>query len=123
MTQVHDAFQDKNLYFTEQMILHNQRGRPRTIAESIQRVVIGATRNWSRNVLLWNLAGDPKFGPHTSDGGCPICQGALTLDGDNVQRNIAYYTVAQLSKVVPPNSVRIDSTELGGTTLESCATV
>jgi glucosylceramidase len=111
MTQVHDAFQDKNLYFTEQMIIDNQRGRPHAIAESIQRVVIGATRNWSRNVLLWNLAADPKFGPHTNDGGCPICQGAITLDGDNVQRNIAYYTIAQLSKFVPPNSVRIDSTE------------
>src|SRR5258708_1827173 len=50
-------------------------------------------------------------GPHPKDGGCPICQGAITLDGDNVQRNTAYYTIAQLSKFVPPNSVRIDSTE------------
>jgi glucosylceramidase len=40
------------------------------------RVVIGVTRNWSRNVLLWNLAADPNAGPHTNDDGCPVCYGA-----------------------------------------------
>ena len=31
--------------------------------------MIGATRNWSRNVLLWNLAADPQNGrtPTTED--------------------------------------------------------
>jgi glucosylceramidase len=74
--------------------------------------MIGGTRNWSRNVLLWNLAADPDNGPHTNDGGCTGCQGAVTLDGNQVTRNLAYYTVAHFSKFVPPGSVRIASNEL-----------
>ena len=27
-----------------------------------KRLIIGTPRNWSRNVLLWNLAADPSFG-------------------------------------------------------------
>ena len=86
------------------------------IAEPVARVVIGAMRNWSRNVLLWNLAADASFGPHTGDGGCPVCEGAITLAGDKVQRILAYYTIAQASKFVPPGSVRIASSasELDG---------
>src|SRR6201996_4894827 len=69
-------------------------------------------RNWARNVLLWNLAADPKFGPHTDNGGCPVCEGAITLDGNKVTRNLAYYTVGHAAKFVPPGSVRVDSNEL-----------
>jgi glucosylceramidase len=82
------------------------------IASALSRVLVGATRNWSRNVLLWNLAADPRFGPHTNNGGCPVCEGAITLDGNHVTRNIAYYTIAHASKFVPPGSVRIESNTL-----------
>jgi glucosylceramidase len=67
-------------------------------------------RNWSRNSILWNLAADPLNDPHTDNGGCSMCQGALTIDGDKVVRNIAYYTIAHASKFVRPGSVRIHST-------------
>jgi len=110
MTEVHNAFPDKNLYFTEQSITDLSGGM--NVAKPEAWVVIGATRNWSRNVLLWNLAADPEFGPHTNDGGCTRCQGALTLDGDTVTRNLAYYTIAQASKFVRPGSVRIGSNDL-----------
>jgi glucosylceramidase len=82
------------------------------VAKPVARVIIGVTRNWSRNVLLWNLAADPNAGPHTNDGGCTGCYGALTIDGDNVTRLVAYYVVGQVSKFVPPGSVRIDSNTL-----------
>ncbi len=112
LSQVHDAVPDKNLYFTEQMVVeHTRDGVLEPVAVPVSRIVIGAMRNWSRTVLLWNLAADPGFGPHTNEGGCPVCQGAITLDGNTVSRNIAFYTVAQVSKFVPPGSVRIDSTE------------
>lgn len=111
MTKVHDAHPDKHIYFTEQMVI-DRPGDPKLhVAEPVKRVLIGATRNWSRNVLLWNLAADPQFGPHTSDGGCPICEGAITLDGNHVQRNVAYYVIAHASKFVPAGSRRIASTE------------
>jgi glucosylceramidase len=62
--------------------------------------------------LLWNLAADPHAGPHTNDGGCTGCFGAITLDGDQAQFNVAYYALAHFSKFVPPGSVRIGSNEL-----------
>ncbi len=112
MTAVHDAAPAKNIYFTEQMTVERaQNGGVEPIAVPVARVMIGATRNWSRDVLLWNLAADPAFGPHTADGGCPMCQGAITIDGDRVERNIGLYTVAQFSRFVPPGSVRIATDE------------
>jgi len=112
MTQVHEAFPTKNLYFTEQMVTDRDPAGAMHLSQPVARVVIGATRNWSKNVLLWNLAADPNNGPHTSNGGCPVCTGAITIDGDNVTRNVAYYTIAHASKFVPPGSVRIDSNTL-----------
>ena len=113
MSQVHDAYPNKNLYFTEQMVTGSVETRPSiNIAAPVRRLIIGATRNWSRNVLLWNLAADPKNEPHTGNGGCTMCQGAITIDGDTVSRNLAYYVVAHASKFVRPGSVRITSTSL-----------
>jgi glucosylceramidase len=115
LTKVHDAFPEKNLYFTEQMVIDASGGTATTnIADPVQRILIGATRNWSRNVLLWNLAADPDNNPHTNNGGCPVCQGAITLNGDAVTRNRAYYTLAHASKFVRPGSIRIDSNEPEG---------
>lgn len=112
LTEVHNSFPAKNLYFTEQMVVNRPDTSDMPVSKPVQRIVIGATRNWSRNVLLWNLAADPKFGPHTNNGGCPVCQGAITIDGNNVTRNLAYYTIAHASKFVRPGSVRIGSNDL-----------
>uniref|UniRef100_Q024E9 Glucosylceramidase n=1 Tax=Solibacter usitatus (strain Ellin6076) TaxID=234267 RepID=Q024E9_SOLUE len=113
MTQVHDQYPVKNLYFTEQMVVGSVESKPAiNIAAPVRRLIIGATRNWSRNVVLWNLAADPKNNPHTDDGGCGMCQGAITIDGDQVSRNLAYYAIAHASKFVRPGAVRIASTSL-----------
>jgi glucosylceramidase len=112
MTQVHDAFPTKNIYFTEQSVNDRPGATSMNVAGPVARVIIGVTRNWSRNVLLWNLAADPNAGPHTDNGGCPVCYGALTIDGDNVTRLVGYYVIGHASKFVPPGSVRIDSNDL-----------
>lgn len=112
LTQVHDAHPKKNLYMTEQSVTSWRGERRLEIAEPVRGVMIGATRNWSRNVLLWNLAADPQNGPHTNNGGCTECSGALTLDGDSVTKNIAYYVIEHFSQFVPPGSVRIESSEM-----------
>jgi len=112
MTDVHNAFPNKGIFFTEQSVTQRDNNAPMNIAKPVARVMIGVSRNWSKSILLWNLAADPNNGPHTNNGGCTGCSGALTLDGDNVRRNIAYYTLAHVSKFVPPNSVRIDSNDL-----------
>jgi len=107
LSLVHNAHPDKNLYFTEQWI-----GAPGDFAANlkwhVQNLIIGATRNWCKTVLEWNLAANSKLEPHT-DGGCTECLGALTIDGNSVVRNPAYYIIAHASKFVRPGSVRIDS--------------
>ncbi|HRG09246.1 MAG TPA: glycoside hydrolase family 30 beta sandwich domain-containing protein, partial [Cyclobacteriaceae bacterium] len=74
-----------------------------------KNLIIGATRNWSRNVLEWNLAADENFDPHTDDGGCNLCMGALTINSrtNRVSRNVSYYVIAHASKFVNPESRRI----------------
>jgi glucosylceramidase len=108
LTQVHDAYPDKNLYFTEQWV-----GAPGHLKGDldwhVKHLVIGASRNWCRTVLEWNLAADPNHDPHTDRGGCDRCLGALTLAGDQVTRNPAYYILAHAAKFVRPGSVRIAS--------------
>lgn len=107
LSKVHEAHPDKNLYFTEQWI-----GAPGNFAGDlawhIKNLIIGAPRNWSRNVLEWNLAADPNQDPHT-EGGCTECLGAITIDGNAVTRNPAYYIIAHASKFVRPGSVRVAS--------------
>ena len=110
LTPVHDAYPNKNLYLTEQSVNSRPNG-PFGIAVAVSRVPIGSTRNWSKNVLFWNLAADPQNGPHTNDGGCTGCSGAITIDGDKVTRNLAYYALAHFSKFVPAGSIRIQSSE------------
>jgi glucosylceramidase len=111
LSQVHDAHPDKQLYFTEQWIgaPGNLRG---DLSWHVQHLIIGATRNWCRTVLEWNLSSDPELKPHTDRGGCDRCLGAITLDGDRVTRSPAYYIIAHASKFVRPGSVRVDSTIL-----------
>ncbi|MGC2771241.1 MAG: glycoside hydrolase family 30 beta sandwich domain-containing protein [Candidatus Sulfotelmatobacter sp.] len=111
LTQVHDAYPKKNLYLTEQSVTQWRSG-PLGIAEPVRSVMIGATRNWCRNVLLWNLAADPQNGPHTNNGGCTGCSGAITLDGDSATKNVAYFVVEHFSQFVPPGSVRVASSEM-----------
>ena len=110
MSFVHAAHPEKNLYFTEQMTVEDPNSKTIEIADPVKTLVIDATRNWCRDVLLWNLAADKNNDPHTNDGGCSMCQGAITIDGDVVTRNLAYYTIAHASKLVPDGSVRINST-------------
>ncbi|WP_242927561.1 glycoside hydrolase family 30 protein [Pontibacter vulgaris] len=106
LEHVHQAHPDKNLYFTEQWV-----GAPGNLAGDLawhtKNLTIGATRNWCKTVLEWNLAADQNQDPHT-EGGCTECLGAVTLNG-GITRNPAYYIIAHASKFVRPGSVRIGS--------------
>jgi len=107
LSTVHNEFPNKSLYFTEQWV-----GAPGNLAADlkwhVETLIIGATRNWSRNVLEWNLASDPDYDPHT-EGGCSQCLGTVTINGNVVTRNPAYYILAHSAKFVRPGSVRIGS--------------
>ncbi|MEO7311860.1 MAG: glycoside hydrolase family 30 beta sandwich domain-containing protein [Chitinophagaceae bacterium] len=108
---VHNAYPNKNLYFTEQWTGANG-SFDGDLRWHVTNVVIGSMRNWSRNALEWNLAADAAYNPHTP-GGCTECKGALTISGSSVSRNVGYYIIAHASKFVPAGSVRIGSTEAG----------
>lgn len=107
LSGVHNAHPDKNLYFTEEWV-----GAPGNLKKDMQfhirDIIIGASRNWCRNVIEWNLAADPHQNPHTP-GGCTECLGAITVDSNQVTHNSAYYIVAHAAKFVRPGSRRIES--------------
>ncbi len=110
LSAVHKAHPDKNVYFTEQWTSANG-SFGADLQWHVKNLLVGAPCNWSRNVLEWNLAADEKLEPHT-DGGCNLCQGALTIQSTTgaVTRNVSYYIIAHASKFVPPGSVRVAST-------------
>ena len=110
LSEVHNAFPDKNIYFTEQYTGSGS-SFAGDLSWAIQNLIIGATKNWSRNVLEWNLASDPSLGPHT-DGGCTTCLGAVTINGNQITRNQSYYIIAHASKFVRPGSSRISTTDI-----------
>lgn len=112
LSSVHDRHPDKNIYFTEQWV-----AAPGDLAADLRwhtrELIIGATRNWSRTVIEWNLAADQNQEPHTA-GGCTQCLGAVTIEGDKVTRNPAYYVIAQAAKYVRPGSLRLASEAIAG---------
>ena len=110
LTTVHDAYPEKNVYFTEQWTAGNA-SFDGDLKWHLKNVIIGTIRNWGKVALEWNLANDASYSPHTP-GGCTECKGAVTIDA-GISRNVSYYIVAHASKFVPPASVRIASNIVG----------
>jgi glucosylceramidase len=110
LSTVHQSYPDKNIYFTEQFT-SSTGDFAGDLKWHLKNVVIGSMRNWSRNVLEWNLASDPYFSIHTP-GGCNTCKGALTIIS-GFTRNVSYYIIAHASKFVPAGSIRIASNNTG----------
>jgi glucosylceramidase len=113
LSEVYQQHPDKKIYFTEQWT-SGTGDFGGDLGWHIKNLIIGAPKNYSTNVLEWNLANDAQFGPHTDDGGCNLCLGALTINAGSVGRNVSYYIIAHASKFVPPGSVRIFSAEVDG---------
>ena len=107
---VHDAHPDKDAYLTE---CSGGDWAPRfadNLDWMVSNLIVGSTRNWSRGVLMWNLALDENHGPHT--GGCGNCRGVVTIDSHDggITRNEEYYALAHASRFVRPGARRIQST-------------
>jgi glucosylceramidase len=112
--KVHAAHPDKETFFTECSGGGWRPGWRVGLSDMIRNLMIGSTRNWAKGVLLWNLALDPKAGPHK--GGCDNCRGVVTVDPKTgaVTRNLEYYALGHLSRFVRPGAVRIASTSADG---------
>lgn len=112
-SQVHDAYPDKDAWLTE---CSGGDWTPKfgdVLAWMMDKVIIGASNNWSRGTLLWNLALDPAHGPHT--GGCSDCRGVVTVDPKTgkVTRNVEYYVLGHASRFVLPGAFRVASVKHG----------
>ena len=117
---VHDAHPEKDAYFSE---CSGGEWSPKfadNLKWFVQTLIIGATRNWARGVLLWNLALNENYGPHL--GGCGNCRGVVTINSvtGKYTRNVEYYALAHASKFVRPGAFRIAS-EGGDQSLSSVA--
>ena len=117
LSTVHNAYPNKNVYFTEQYTASNGNFSG-DLQWHLKNVIIGSMRNHSKVALEWNLANDASMNPHTP-GGCTTCLGAVTINGNSITRNVAYYNIAQASKFIPAGSKRIASNNSG--TLQSAA--
>jgi glucosylceramidase len=113
-SQVHDAFPDKDVWFTE---CSGGEWAPKfgeTLGWLTSKLIIGAANNWSRGALFWNLALDPKHGPHK--GGCGDCRGVVTIDPatNAITREVEYYVLGHASRFVRPGAFRTATTPSSG---------
>jgi len=121
-TNVHNTFPGKDVYFSECSGIKTG-DEAVTFADTLgwqtRNLVIGATRNWAKSVVLWNLALDQNGGPTMN---CTTCTGVTTVKGDGtVTYNAEYYVLGHISKFVKPGAVRIGSNTFGQGNVEDVA--
>jgi len=115
MGEVHDAFPDKGLYFTEVSGGEWATDFSANLSWNMRNILIGTTKNWSKTALFWNLALNENFGP--TNNGCEDCRGVVTIsDSGEINKNVEYYSLAHFSKFVRPGAYRISSTEFDSST-------
>lgn len=113
-TSVHNAHPDKGIWFTEISGGDWATNFAGNLRWNMSNIVIGATRNWAKSVLLWNLALDQNDGP--TNGGCSNCRGVVTINNGNGQitKEVEYYVLGHISKFVDPGAIRIASNTFSG---------
>jgi glucosylceramidase len=108
MSQVHAAYPEKGLYFTEISGGGWATDFSDNLMWNVSNIFIETVTNWSKNTLLWNLALDQDDGPQ--NGGCTDCRGVVTILPDGgFESNVEYYATAHMSKFVRPGARRVSS--------------
>jgi glucosylceramidase len=111
---VHNAYPDKEVYFTECTGGDWMSGFSDSLVWMLQNVFIGATRNWAKTVVLWNLALDENNGPRIG-GWCEGCRGVVKVrPGGVTDYQVEYYVIGHFSKFVMPGAYRIASSTYSG---------
>jgi len=107
-SKVHNAFPDKGIWFTECSGGQWATNFSENISWNMENIFIGSINNYSKSVLLWNIALDKDHGP--KNGGCQDCRGVITIKPDgSVVRNEEYYMIGHFSKFVLPQALRIET--------------
>jgi hypothetical protein len=101
----------KSVYFTEQWTSGNGNFSD-DFCFHIREVMFGSMQNRGKIALVWNVASNENWEPHTPGGGCEQCMGAVTINSGSkaITRNVSYYTAAQFSKITRKGSVLLHST-------------
>jgi glucosylceramidase len=117
MTRVHDAFPQKNAYWTE--------GGPDITAPDYQtdftkwaETYNGILRNWARSITAWNVALDEKGKPNL--GPFP-CGGVVTVDNatKKITRSGQYWAFAHYSRHIRRGARVLQTNEIGESAAET----
>ena len=109
MSQVYMSHPDLGIYFTEYSGGDFSPNYANNLSWNTENLLVGATRNWSKTVLFWNLALDENHGP--KNGGCADCRAVVTVNASSseVTKNEEYVLLGHLSKFVKYGARRIES--------------
>jgi glucosylceramidase len=119
-TELHNRFPDKDIWLTECSGGEWQKGR---LLEEQVRLIISATRNWAKGVILWNLALNQNHEPFL--GGCKTCRAVITID-DSVSPSriiptVDFTALGHASKFVASGAYRVESNSFDQGSLEDVA--
>lgn len=114
MSQVNAQHPDRGIYFTECSGGDFSPDFGNNLSWNSDNLIVGATRNWAKTVVFWNLALNESSGPQ--NGGCSNCRGVVTINSGSgaVDRSVEYYLLGHIAKFVQPGAVRIVSPSLRG---------
>lgn len=109
-TQVQNLFPNKETHFSEgsggEWIPEFE-----PAFSNLMRTGIGIMRNWSRSMVLWNMALDENNGPFVPGFGASTCRGIVKVNQQTKELTytLDYYGLAHFSKFTKPGAKRIES--------------
>jgi glucosylceramidase len=121
MSQVHNAYPDAGIYFTECSGGDFSPDYSTNLSWNTRNLLVGATRNWSKTVLFWNLALDQNHGPR--NGGCQDCRGVVTINSVSkaITKNEEYVLLGHIAKFVEQGAKRIETPNTSGQDISQVA--
>ena len=121
MSQVHNVHPNRGIYFTECSGGDFAPDYASNLSWNTENLIVGATRNWSKTVLFWNLALDENSGPQ--NGGCQDCRGVVTINSVTkaITKNEEYVLLGHISKFVKPGAKRIETPNTRGQEISQAA--
>ncbi|MFP5042539.1 glycoside hydrolase family 30 protein [Parasediminibacterium sp. JCM 36343] len=121
MTKVHNAYPDKEIWFTEGCATTNWHNpiyfdynTYRNSFLNFSYNMIAVPRNWCQTMTMYQIAMDPNHGPAVF--GPPTNYGMVTIDptDGSIAYRAEYYTLGHVSKFVSPGAYRIGTNQYDG---------
>ena len=112
---VHDAYPEKTTYFTEGAIgewLYPEGDFDGALIHAAD-LLVDTTRNWSKSVVLWNMALHELYKGPIVGNGCWSCFGLVSVNSETkaITKNSPLYALAHASRFLGPGAKRIESSD------------